>query len=129
MKNNTKANNIFAKIILEQAHLDFINDNIAELKFENDNLIPDDDKIATFNFLSGERTKTEDRIRELKKDYIDAMNTNTVTGKIEINYENIPDDVRWELYHFLNRLALDVPGFGYRTIENEIKYAKDYNND
>lgn len=129
MKNNTKANNIFTKIILEQAHLDFINDNIDQLRDENETLIPDEEQMATFNFLFDERTKTEDRIRELKKDYIDAMNPNTVTGKIEINYENIPDEVRWELYHFLNRLSLDVPGFGYRTVVNEIKYAKDYNNE
>lgn len=115
MKNTN--DNIFAKIILEQAHLDFINEKLEELY---------DDDEATFNFLIHEKIATNDRIHELKKDYIDAMNPNTVTGKIEINYDNIPDDVRWELYHFLNRLSLDVPGFGYKTIENETKYSKDY---
>ena len=125
-KTNKQSDNIFAQIILEQSHLNFVNEQLEEIYDKIGEFTEEED--ATIYFLNNEKNITIEKINELKIDYANLMReeSTTVSGKIEINYENIPDDVRWELYHFLNRLSLDVPGFGYRTITNEFKYAKDY---
>ena len=126
IRNSEKANEIFASILLEEAHIDYVNecieniyDKIGELnEFEED----------TLNFLMNEKNKTLDRIHELKIDYNQALvdQTDTCTGKIEINYENIPDEKRFQLYRFLNSMCFSTPGFNYKTVENTTHFSKDF---
>ena len=129
MKENTtfskESDNIFAQIILEQAHIEFINEQIDNIYDKVGELTEYED--ASLNFLFNEKDETQNRLRELKMEYTNALKEEsaTCTGKIEIEYKDIPDEVRWELYHILNKYVMTVPGFSYHTVENT-KYSKDF---
>lgn len=113
--------NIFAKLILEQAHLDFLNESVDKI-YEADDLSETDSK--TLDFLFQEINDTEEELTYLKSELLFIPDLST--GKIEIEFKDIPDDVRFELYHILNSYVIKVPGFSYHTVENTTKYSKDF---
>ena len=124
-KTNKQSDNIFAQIILEQAHIEFVNEQIDNICDKIGEFTEVED--ATLNFLFNEKEETQKRLRELKIDYTNIMKeeTTTVTGKIEIEYKDIPDEVRFYIYRFLNKCVMDNPGVSYHTVENT-KYSKDF---
>lgn len=124
-KKTKESDNIFAQILLEQAHIEFVNEKIDNIYDKTGELNEYED--TSLNFLFNEKEETQKRIRDLKVEYTKALKKEsaTCTGKIEIEFEDIPDDVRWEIYHFLNKYVVTVPGFSYHTVEN-IKYSKDF---
>lgn len=124
-KTNKQSDNIFAQIILEQSHLNFVNEQLEEIYDKTGELTEEED--ATIYFLNNEKNITIDKIKELKMDYANLMReeNTTVSGKIEIEYKDIPDELRFYIYRFLNKCVMDNPGVSYRTIENEI-YSKDF---
>ena len=124
-----KSDNIFAQIILEQTHLNYVNEQLEEIYDKIGEFTEEED--ATIFFLNNEKTITINKIQELKIDYANTMKeeNTTVSGKIEIDYENIPDEIRWDMYHYLNKLVLTVPGFSYKTVDNQMKYSKDFTNE
>lgn len=124
-KTNKQSDNIFAQIILEQSHLNYVNEQLEEIYDKIGELTEEED--ATIYFLNNEKNITIDKINELKIDYANIMReeNTTVSGKIEIEYKDIPDELRFYIYRFLNKCVMDNPGVSYRTIENEI-YSKDF---
>lgn len=114
--------NIFAKLILEKTHLDFLNEQIDEIYENNDEITELEN--AELDFLFQEINDTEEEITYLKSELLFVPDLST--GKIEIEYKDIPDDVRFELYHILNSYVIKVPGLSYRTLENKTKYSKDF---
>lgn len=124
-KTNKQSDNIFAQIILEQSHLNFVNEQLEEIYDKIGEFTEEED--ATIYFLNNEKNITIDKIKELKIDYANLMReeSTTVSGKIEIEYKDIPDELRFYIYRFLNKCVMDNPGVSYRTIENEI-YSKDF---
>ena len=124
-KTNKQSDNIFAQIILEQAHIEFVNEQIDNICDKIGEFTEVED--ATLNFLFNEKEETQKRLRELKIDYTNIMKeeTTTVTGKIEIEYKDISDEVRFYIYRFLNKCVMDNPGVSYHTVENT-KYSKDF---
>ena len=124
-KTNKQSDNIFAQIILEQSHLNFVNEQLEEIYDKIGELTEEED--ATICFLNNEKNITIEKIKELKIDYANLMReeNTTVSGKIEIEYKDIPDELRFYIYRFLNKCVMDNPGVSYRTIENEI-YSKDF---
>lgn len=115
--------NIFAKLILEKDHLDFLNESIDKIYGDNTDDISEIDS-KTLDFLFQEVNDTEEEITYLKSELLFVPDLST--GKIEIEYKDIPDDVRFELYHILNSYVIKVPGFSYHTVENTTKYSKDF---
>lgn len=124
-KTNKQSDNIFAQIILEQSHLNFVKEQLEEIYDKIGEFTEEED--ATIYFLNNEKNITIDKIKELKIDYANLMReeNTTVSGKIEIEYKDIPDEVRFYIYRFLNKCVMDNPGVSYRTVENEI-YSKDF---
>lgn len=124
-KINKQSDNIFAQIILEQAHIEFVNEQIDNICDKIGEYTEKED--ATLNFLFNEKEVTQNRLRELKMEYTNALKEEsaTCTGKIEIEYKDIPDEVRWDIYRLLNKYVMTVPGFSYHTVENN-KYSKDF---
>lgn len=123
-KTNKQSENIFAQIILEQAHIGFINDRIDDIYDKIGEFTEEED--AELFFLNNEKTQTENRIEELKMEYNNALKeeSKTCTGKIEIEYDGISNDTLWELYRYLNRWVYNGDGkVSYRTIENNMKYS------
>lgn len=129
--NNTeKTDKLFAEITLNGAHLELINNTIEDIYEQNENL--SDCNQAELDYLYAEKKETENRIQDLKKQYKEMIfnDINTCTGKIEIEYKDLPDEIRFQIYRFLNKISFDYPAeFGYRTIENEIRYSKDFTYD
>lgn len=123
MKEYKNTENIFTELMLEKAHVYFVEDQIENINDKKGEITDEDE--ATLNFLYQEKESTLDRIKQLKTEYNEKNNYTSVTGKIIIEYDNIPDDIRWDIYHLLNKYALTVPGFSYRTLENQT-YSKDY---
>lgn len=113
-----------AEIALEQEHLRYVEEQMNDLLF-NKGYSNDDVEIYFLNF---EKDETKKRIEALKSELKAETQQiyDTCTGKIEIIYENIPDDKRFELYRFLNSIYLSTPGFNYKTVENTTKYSKDF---
>ena len=113
-----------AEIALEQEHLRYVEEQMNDLLF-NKGYSNDDVEIYFLNF---EKDETKKRIEALKSELKAETRQiyDTCTGKIEIEYEDIPDDVRWDLYRILNKYVMTVPGFGYHTVENNTKYTKDF---
>lgn len=124
-KTNKESDNIFAQIILEQSHLNFVNEQLEEIYDNIDEFTEAEN--ATLNFLNNEKNLTINKIKELKIDYVNLMKeeNTTVSGKIEIEYKDIPDELRFYIYRFLNKCVMDNPGVSYRTVENT-KYSKDF---
>ena len=124
-KTNKKSDNIFAQILLEQAHIEFVNEQIDNIYDKIGEFTETED--AELNFLWNEREETQNRLRELKIDYANIMKeeNTTVSGKIEIEYKDIPDELRFYIYRFLNKCVMDNPGVSYHTVENT-KYSKDF---
>lgn len=124
-KTNKESDNIFAQIILEQAHIEFINEQIDNIYDKDEDITEYED--AALNFLYNEKKETQNRLRELKIDYANIMKeeNTTVSGKIEIEYKDIPDELRFYIYRFLNKCVMDNPGVSYHTVENT-KYSKDF---
>lgn len=123
MENKIKeSDNIFAKLILEKTHLDFLNEQIDEI-YDNTDEITELEN-SELDFLFQEINDTEEEITYLKSELMFVPDLST--GKIEIEYKDIPDDVRFELYHILNSYVVKVPGFSYHTVENTTKYSKDF---
>ena len=124
-KTNKQSDNIFAQILLEQAHIEFVNEQIDNIYDKIGEFTENED--AELNFLWNERTETQNKLRELKIDYANIMKeeSTTVSGKIEIEYKNITDELRFYIYRFINKCVMDNPGVSYHTVEN-IKYSKDF---
>lgn len=124
-KTNKQSDNIFAQILLEQAHIEFVNEQIDNIYDKIGEFTENED--AELNFLWNEREETQKRLRELKIDYANIMKeeSTTVSGKIEIEYKDIPDELRFYIYRFLNKCVMDCPGVSYHTVENT-KYSKDF---
>lgn len=124
MEKNNK-DNIFAKIILEQTHLNYINEQLEEMCDKTGEFTEAEDD--TIFFLFNEKNLTINKIQELKIDYANLMKEEspTFSGKIEIEYKDIPDEIRFYIYRFLNKCVMDNPGVSYRTVENT-KYSKDF---
>lgn len=125
--NNTeKTDKLFAEITLNGAHLELINNTIEDIYEQNETLT--DCNQAELDYLYTEKSDTEKRIQYLKKQYKELIfnDIDTCTGKIEIEYKDLPDEVRFQIYRFLNKIAFDYPSsFGYSTIENEMRYSND----
>lgn len=129
-KTNKQSDNIFAQIILEQAHIEFVNEQIDNICDKIGEFTEVED--ATLNFLFNEKEETQKRLRELKIDYTNIMKeeSKTCTGKIEIEYDGISNDTLWELYRYLNRWVYNGDGkVSYHTVENNMKYSKDFTNE
>ena len=124
-KKNKQSDNIFAQILLEQAHIEFVNEQIDNICEKNGEFTETEE--AELIFLFNEKNITINKIQELKIDYANIMKeeSTTVTGKIEIEYKDIPDEVRFYIYRFLNKCVMDNPGVSYYTVENT-KYSKDF---
>lgn len=124
-KTNKQSDNIFAQIILEQSHLNFVNEQLEEICDKIGEFTEEED--ATIFFLLNEKYLTINKINELKIDYANLMKeeSTTVTGKIEIEYKDIPDEFRFYIYRFLNKCVMENPGVSYHTVENT-KYSKDF---
>ena len=124
-KTNKQSDNIFAQIILEQSHLNFVNEQLEEMYDKIGEFTEEED--ATIYFLNNEKNLTINKINELKIDYANIMKeeNTTVSGKIEIEYKDIPDELRFYIYRFLNKCVMDNPGVSYHTVENT-KYSKDF---
>lgn len=122
-----ESNKILAKIALNSEHLRFVNDTIDEIYNQPGDLT--DCNEAELDYLYGEKEETQKRIGQLMKEYRENIYTDvdTCTGKIIIEYKNLPDDVRFDLYRHLNRFFLEFPEFfNYKTVENTVKYSKDF---
>ena len=129
-KTNKQSDNIFAQIILEQAHIGYINDRIDDIYDKIGEFT--ENKDAELFFLNNEKTQTENRIRDLKMEYNNALKeeSKTLSGKIEIEYDGISNDTLWELYRYLNRWVYTGEGkVSYHTVENNMKYSKDFTNE
>lgn len=129
-KTNKQSDNIFAQIILEQAHIEFVNEQIDNICDKIGEFTEVED--ATLNFLFNEKEETQKRLRELKIDYTNIMKEERtkVSGKIEIEYDGISNDTLWELYRYLNRWVYSGEGkVSYHTVENNMKYSKDFTNE
>jgi hypothetical protein len=123
-KTNKQSENIFAQIILEQAHIGFINDRIDDIYDKIGEFTENED--AELFFLNNEKTQTKNRIEELKMEYTNAIKeeSKTFSGKIEIEYDGISNDTLWELYRYLNRWVYNGEGkVSYHTVENNMKYS------
>lgn len=122
MEDNSK-DNIFSQIILEQAHLQYINDQL-------DNIY---DKIGewteaesfTIDMLYNEKQKTKEEIAKLKEEYARPVELRS-TGQIVINYDGIDEDTKFDIYRWLNGLVSMHPEINYRTHHNETRYSKDF---
>ena len=129
-KTNKQSENIFAQIILEQAHIGYINDRIDDIYDKFGEFTENED--AELFFLNNEKTQTENRIRDLKMEYNNALKeeSKTLSGKIEIEYDGISNYTLWELYRYLNRWVYIGEGkVSYHTVENNMKYSKDFTNE
>jgi len=116
---NNKSDNIFAKIILEQSHLIYINDLLEEMYDTTENFTEYQD--AALKYLYNEKKDTQVKLRELKKEYKTSMKeeSDTCSGKIEIEYDDISTDTLFELYRYLNRWVYSGEGsVSYKTVEN-----------
>lgn len=124
MEKNNK-DNIFAQIILEQSHLNYVNQKLEEI-YDNIGEYTETEEELVY-MLNNEKDITINKIRELKVDYANIIKeeSTTVSGKIEIEYKDIPDEIRFYIYRFLNKCVIDNPGVSYRTVENET-YSKDF---
>ena len=126
---NNKSDSIFAKIILEQSHLRYINDLLEEMYDTSSRANGSYDTPANFteyqdaalNYLYNEKEDTQDRLRELKIEYKTTMKeeSKTCSGKIVIEYDGILTDTLFELYRYLNRWVYTGEGkVSYKTVEN-----------
>lgn len=116
---NNKSDDIFAKIILEQSHLRYVNDLLEEIYDTTGNFT--EYKDAALNYLYNEKEDTQDRLRELKIEYKTSMKeeSDTCYGKIEIEYDGISNETLFELYRYLNRWVYTGEGkVSYKTVEN-----------
>lgn len=122
--NKQKSDNIFAKIILEQSHLRYVNDLLEEMYDTSGNFTEYQD--AYLNLLYNEKKETQDRLRDLKIEYKTSMKdeSDTCSGKIEIEYDGISNETLFELYRYLNRWVYTGEGkVSYHTVENNTKYT------
>ena len=129
-KTSKQSENIFAQIILEQAHIEFVNEQIDNIYDKTSEFTENED--AELFFFNNDKTQTENRIRDLKMEYTNALKeeSKTVSGKIEIEYDGISNDTLWDLYRYLNRWVYSGGGkVSYHTVENSEKYSKDFNNE
>lgn len=123
-KTNKQSENIFAQILLEQAHIEFVNEQIDNIYDKIGEFTENED--AELFFLNNEKTQTENRIEELKMEYNNSLKeeSKTFSGKIEIEYDGISTDTLWELYRYLNRWVYNAEGkVSYHTLENNMKYS------
>lgn len=126
-KTNKQSDNIFAQILLEQAHIEFVNEQIDNIYDKIGEFTENED--AELNFLWNDRTETQDRLRELKIEYKNIMKeeSKTCSGKIIIEYDGISNETLFELYRYLNRWVYTGEGsVSYKTVEDSEKYSKDF---
>ena len=115
---NKQSDKIFAKIILEQSHLRYINDLLEEM-YDTTN-ITEEYKCAALDYLYNEKRETQDRLRDLKIEYKTSMleEQDTCSGKIEIEYDDISKETLFEFYRYLNRWVYTGEGsVSYHTVE------------
>lgn len=90
---NSTKDQVLAQLLFEQAHLEYVNS------------------------LIDEQSKAVKCINKLKQSMIDDQFK--VSGKIEIDFDNIPLAIRSELLGILNQYALSTPGLTYVTSRKE----------
>lgn len=120
-----------AKIMLEQSHLDFINQQIEDMLElpeyqECFNADSNSTYLDELHMLYNEQAKTKQEIESLRNDYKMLLRVNT--GKIVIEFENISDSKLWEIYHLLNRETYkdDNGWLKYTTVDRVNSYTKDF---
>lgn len=126
-KTTERSNEILAEIALNTEHLRYVNEAIDEI-YECPGELTDCNE-AELDYLYGEKEDTQGRIKKLREEFKSEVlvDCDTCTGKIEIVYSDLPDDIRFDLYRYLNRLFFDFPSkFNYKTVENTVKYSKDF---
>lgn len=118
---------LLTEIMLEKTHLSFVNEELEKI-YDKESEWSEEDK-ATINFLMNEKQLTLTTLNALKKDYSSNYGAPNLfhTGKIEICYDSLPNDAKWELYRFLNNFVQKNTEASYRTVEDSAKYSKDFN--
>lgn len=132
MKDTTKneneyIDNIIAIYALEKAHLETIEEMLEDLY---DTEEPNDLDTERYAFLNKEEQATKKRIQNLREEYEQIMSNQLSrrrnTGEIVIKFEDITEDEKWALYDYLNTMRSDTGTICYKTIENTVKYSKDF---
>lgn len=117
---------LLTEIMLEKTHLSFVNDELEKIYDKESEWTEED--TATINFLMNEKQLTLTTLNGLKKDYSSNYGEPKLlhTGKIEICYDSLPNDAKWELYRFLNNFVQKNTEASYRTVEDCAQYSKDF---
>ena len=112
---------ILAEILLQQAHLDYINAKIEDAL--------DNDDEDTLSWLYSEQNASKNELKALRAQYKNSYKRHT--GKITIEYEDINDDDLWQIRRWLNSFVYTAEQgtISYHTDENTtVLYSKDFPN-